>query len=164
MRRRHERRAFRAATTPLPARHGAPDSVLGGGVPRGGGRCLATSRRGLGRRLAGGPGRRPARAPWPRRVKDVIWVAHREGRRWPGRMLTLGVSRMTIQSGVVDALSRLAHPWASLYNDSPALQTIVTFLHLASIFLGGGFAIATDRETLLAMNARLTGQMRHLAH
>jgi hypothetical protein len=79
-------------------------------------------------------------------------------------MLTLGVSHMTIQSGVVDVLSRLAHPWASLYNDSPALQTIVTFLHLASIFLGGGFAIATDRETLLAMNARVTGQMRHLAH
>src|SRR5215207_1764328 len=64
---------------------------------------------------------------------------------------------MTIQGGVVDALSRLAHPWASLYNDSPALQTVVTFL-------GGGFAIATDRETLLAMNARLTGQMRHLEH
>jgi hypothetical protein len=71
---------------------------------------------------------------------------------------------MTILNGIVDALSRLSHPWASLYNDSPTLQTFVTFLHLAAIFLGGGFAIATDRETLLAMNARLTGQMRHLAH
>jgi len=71
---------------------------------------------------------------------------------------------MATLSGLVDALARLADPWASLYNDSPRLQTAVTFVHLAGIFLGGGFAIATDRETLMAMNARITGQMRHLAH
>ncbi len=45
------------------------------------------------------------------------------------------------------------------------MQTAVTFLHVAGIFLGGGFAIATDRETFIAMrNARLSGQIRHLAH
>ena len=59
-------------------------------------------------------------------------------------------------------LSRLAHPWAAYFNDSPTLQTSMTFLHLAGIFLGGGFAIATDRETLLAMHARETGQYRQL--
>jgi hypothetical protein len=77
---------------------------------------------------------------------------------------TAEASGMTTQGALVDALSRAASPWASLYSDSPTLQTVVTFLHLASIFLAGGFAIATDRETLAAMNARVTGQMRHLAH
>jgi small-conductance mechanosensitive channel len=59
-------------------------------------------------------------------------------------------------------LGRLAQPWASFFNDSPRLQTVMTFAHLAGIFLGGGFAIATDRETLLAMHARETGQYRQL--
>jgi hypothetical protein len=66
---------------------------------------------------------------------------------------------------VVDQVARLAEPWASLYGDSSAVQTAVTFLHVAGIFLGGGFAIATDRETFLTMrDARLSGQIRHLAH
>src|SRR5207237_1213496 len=43
-------------------------------------------------------------------------------------------------------------------------QTTLTFLHLAGIFLGGGFAIATDRETFIAMAARVSGQIRHLQH
>lgn len=65
----------------------------------------------------------------------------------------------------VDQLARVANPWASLYGDSPALQTTIVFLHIAGIFLGGGFAIATDRETFLTMRAaRLSGQIRHLAH
>ncbi len=66
---------------------------------------------------------------------------------------------------LVDRLAGLTEPWASLYNDSPGVQTTLTFLHLAGIFLGGGFAIATDRETFIAMrSARLSGQIRHLAH
>jgi hypothetical protein len=72
---------------------------------------------------------------------------------------------MSVVTGIVDQLARLAQPWATLYGDSPALQTAVTFLHVAGIFLGGGFAIATDRETFIAMRAaRLSGQIRHLAH
>ncbi len=72
---------------------------------------------------------------------------------------------MSTDADLVDALAGLAQPWASLYGDSPALQTTVTFLHLAGIFLGGGFAIATDRETFVALRAaRLSGQIRHLAH
>ena len=72
---------------------------------------------------------------------------------------------MSTGMDLVDQLARLAQPWASLYGDSVALQTGITFLHVAGIFLGGGFAIATDRETLMAMrNARLSGQIRHLAH
>jgi hypothetical protein len=37
------------------------------------------------------------------------------------------------------------------------------FVHLAGIFLGGGFAMATDRDTFIALRAaRLSGQIRHL--
>jgi hypothetical protein len=72
---------------------------------------------------------------------------------------------MSMAAGLVEKLAQLAQPWASLYGDSRALQTTVTFLHVAGIFLGGGFAIATDRETFIAMrDARLSGQIRHLAH
>jgi len=70
-----------------------------------------------------------------------------------------------ITAGVVRGLAHLVQPWARLYGDHPALQTAITFFHLAGIFLGGGFAIATDRETfVVAVQARLSGQMRHLAH
>jgi len=72
---------------------------------------------------------------------------------------------MPTGTDLVDLLARLAQPWASLHSDSPAIQTTVTFLHLAGMFLGGGFAIATDRETFIAQRAsRLSGQIRHLAH
>jgi hypothetical protein len=72
---------------------------------------------------------------------------------------------MPTGTDLVDRVANLTEPWASLYNDSPALQTTITFLHLAGIFLGGGFAIATDRETFVALRAaRLSGQIRHLAH
>jgi hypothetical protein len=65
---------------------------------------------------------------------------------------------------MIELLARLARPWADVYAQSSALQTTLTFLHLAGIFLGGGFAIATDRETFVAAVARASGQMRHLAH
>ena len=66
-------------------------------------------------------------------------------------------------TGIVDWFADLARPWATLYGDHPWLQTTVTFLHLAGIFLGGGFAMATDRETFVVHRAaRLSGQMRHL--
>lgn len=67
-------------------------------------------------------------------------------------------------TGVIDGLEHLLRPWALLYSRNPTVQTAVTFLHLGGIFLGGGFAIATDRETFEAVRARVSGQMRHLAH
>ncbi len=70
---------------------------------------------------------------------------------------------MSTDADLVDQLARLAQPWASLYGDRPALQTTILFLHLAGIFLGGGFAMATDRDTFIAVRAaRLSGQIRHL--
>src|SRR5207244_11714535 len=71
---------------------------------------------------------------------------------------------MLLVMGVADGLARLLDPWSSLYRNHPAVQTTLTFLHLAGIFLGGGFAIATDRETFIAVAARISGQIRHLQH
>src|SRR5439155_257587 len=71
---------------------------------------------------------------------------------------------MLLVMGVADGLARLLEPWSSLYRNNPAVQTTLTFLHLAGIFLGGGFAIATDRETFIAVAARISGQIRHLQH
>lgn len=66
-------------------------------------------------------------------------------------------------TGAMDVLTRLAQPWATLYADHSWLQTTTLFLHLSGIFLGGGFAIATDRDTFIAVRAaRLSGQIRHL--
>lgn len=64
---------------------------------------------------------------------------------------------------VADGIAGLLEPWATYYADHRWLQTTVLFVHLSGIFLGGGFAIATDRDTFLAMRAaRLSGQIRHL--
>jgi hypothetical protein len=70
---------------------------------------------------------------------------------------------MLPRTGAVDGLAGLVQPWATAYPDHRWLQTTLLFTHLAGIFLGGGFAIATDRDTFIAMrSARLSGQIRHL--
>ncbi len=65
--------------------------------------------------------------------------------------------------GGVDEAVRLAEPWASLYNASPPLQTVVLFAHLAGLLMGGGFALATDRATLRAAGAGPEERIRHLS-
>lgn len=70
---------------------------------------------------------------------------------------------MLLPLGPVDGLAGLMEPWATYYADHRWLQTTLLFVHLAGIFLGGGFAIATDRDTFIALRAaRLSGQIRHL--
>lgn len=70
---------------------------------------------------------------------------------------------MLASTGAADGLAGLARPWATLYADHTWLQTTLLFVHLSGIFLGGGFAMATDRDTFIAMRAaRLSGQIRHL--
>ena len=53
--------------------------------------------------------------------------------------------------------------WAKLYADSKPVSIAVTYVHLAGLLLGGGAAVAADRETLKA--ARETEPVRadHLA-
>jgi hypothetical protein len=51
------------------------------------------------------------------------------------------------------AAANAAAPWASLYADHVAVQTAVVTVHLGGMLLGGGVAVAADRQTLLAARA-----------
>ena len=48
---------------------------------------------------------------------------------------------------IVQQLSDWFAPWQSAYSDSKVLSTSVTTIHLLSLFIGGGFAVAADRLT-----------------
>lgn len=50
---------------------------------------------------------------------------------------------------MLHALVRLVGWWAHRYSDAKALSAGVTYLHLAGILVAGGFAVATDRASLL---------------
>jgi uncharacterized membrane protein len=56
----------------------------------------------------------------------------------------------------------LAEPWAKLYSHSSVLATIVGFLHVAPIVVGGGLAIALDRSTLRLRHDEPGARARHL--
>lgn len=58
--------------------------------------------------------------------------------------------------------TRIAAPWAHLYNDHPVLQTSVTAVHVSAMLLAGGFAIATDRATVRAARAGAGTRLRAL--
>ena len=61
--------------------------------------------------------------------------------------------------------SGLVEWWAHLYADSKALSAGVTYLHLAGILVAGGFAIVTDRASLLLAAERapdLPGELARL--
>ncbi len=60
----------------------------------------------------------------------------------------------------------LVERWAHLYADSKALSAGVTFLHLAGILVAGGFAIVTDRASLLLPRepgADVSGELARMA-
>jgi len=48
------------------------------------------------------------------------------------------------------ALVDAAQGWAHLYSKTKAVSMAVTYIHLAGILLGGGAAVAADRDTLRA--------------
>lgn len=64
----------------------------------------------------------------------------------------------TLQS-VADALS----PWSSLYSDSTPVAVAVVFVHLAALLIGGGFAVAADRNTLRAFRSSPEARKSQLA-
>jgi hypothetical protein len=55
--------------------------------------------------------------------------------------------------GIIHALAQLLGPWQSVYSNSKAVSSAVTFVHLAGLLFGGGFAVAADRATLRAARA-----------
>jgi hypothetical protein len=60
-----------------------------------------------------------------------------------------------------EALATLVAPWAKFYGHSKVAATVVTFLHVAPIIVGGGLAIALDRSTLRVRDD-LAARARHL--
>ena len=50
----------------------------------------------------------------------------------------------------LQTLADLLAPWQSAYSNSKTLSTGVTFVHLAGLLYGGGFAVAADRAVLRA--------------
>lgn len=64
---------------------------------------------------------------------------------------------------VPQLLTTLADPWAKMYGHSKMLATVVEFLHVAPIVVGGGLAIALDRSTLRLRHEEPGARARHLS-
>lgn len=62
-----------------------------------------------------------------------------------------------------DFLVEASQGWARLYADSKAVSTGVMFVHFAGLLLGGGAAVAADRETLKAAREAEPARADHLA-
>ena len=62
-----------------------------------------------------------------------------------------------------DALANFVEPWAKFYSHSKTANTIVTFLHIAPIVVGGGIAISLDRASLRLRLDDADARRRHLA-
>ena len=63
-----------------------------------------------------------------------------------------------------EALVSLFAGWAKLFSHSKVVPTIVTFLHIAPVIVGGGFAISLDRATLRAVRGTPDERRLHLGH
>lgn len=63
---------------------------------------------------------------------------------------------------LVTQIAAVVAPWADLYNNSAAAQTVVTFGHFGGMMTAGGFALATDRSTLRAVEGEAWEHRRHL--
>ena len=53
-------------------------------------------------------------------------------------------------ASLVATLTQLFAPWNELYANSKVIESLVTSLHLVAMMIGGGIAIAADRDTLRA--------------
>ncbi len=66
--------------------------------------------------------------------------------------------------GMLDSLASLAEPWATLFANTPSLQTATSFAHFGGFLLGGGFAIAADGATVRAARRSERKRRLQLAH
>ena len=62
-----------------------------------------------------------------------------------------------------EALANAVAPWQKFYSHSSAASTIVIFLHIAPLVVGGGLAIALDRASLRLRHDEPGARERHLA-
>jgi len=58
---------------------------------------------------------------------------------------------MITAASILQTIATAAKPWSTLYSDSTAVSSAVTFVHLAGLLFAGGLAIATDRATFRAL-------------
>lgn len=65
---------------------------------------------------------------------------------------------MAVPQALLDALK----PWATLYGDSKLVPSVTMFVHFAGLLLGGGGAVAADRDTIAAIRGDAAAQARHL--
>jgi hypothetical protein len=63
---------------------------------------------------------------------------------------------------IVRELARLFGPWHSLYANSTVVSSTVTTLHIVTLVLSGGLAIAADRMTLRALRDPVTDRGQQL--
>jgi hypothetical protein len=66
-------------------------------------------------------------------------------------------------TSALQAVATAAKPWASLYGDSTAISSAVTFFHLGGLLFAGGLAISTDRATFRALRGTDEDRNRLLA-
>lgn len=64
---------------------------------------------------------------------------------------------------LTDTLANLFAPWQSLYSDYTAVSTTVTTVHIVTLLLAGGLAIAADRAALRAVRSPATDRGHVLA-
>jgi uncharacterized membrane protein len=65
--------------------------------------------------------------------------------------------------GLLHRVGALVETWAAVHNDTPWVQTLVSFSHFGGLLTAGGFAIATDRATLRAFGRDTAFRNQHLA-
>ena len=56
---------------------------------------------------------------------------------------------------IIETLEATLKPWADFYSHTKPVQAGVEFFHVAGLLVGGGFAIASDRLALRAINGDL---------